>query len=71
MARPHTAVTRVRSLSGNHLLHTKLIAALKIGYARLIHAYPNKIGQNSPVSAVIARIQQPVMKIIHPILITI
>jgi hypothetical protein len=31
MASPQRAVTKVRSLSGNHLLHIKLIAALNIG----------------------------------------
>ena len=33
IARPQMAVTSVRSLSGNHLLQTRLIAALYIGYA--------------------------------------
>lgn len=69
MARPQTAVTSVRSLSGNHLLQSKLIAALYIGQASDIQPQPSRMGQNTPDSA-IALIQHPVRKKTQPSLST-
>jgi hypothetical protein len=71
MASPQSAVTSVRSLSGNHLLQIRLIAALNIGYAKLIQAWPTKIGQNFSSFADKILNQAPVRNSTQAILITI
>ncbi len=71
IASPQSAVTKVRSLSGNHLLQIKLIAALKIGYAKLIQPYPTNIGQKTSSLAANILNQAPVRNSTQAILITI